>query len=704
MKRLFVVGAGASLAAPANLPLFDALRRVLAEWMGIDTEVGRRLPPEVFMNCVANGLGPDRLATWLVEALGPRPSEAVRQVGDPAPNAVHAILGSAMRAGDPVWSLNVDELIETAVQENDPEFFTRLSDELVTHRGEPGSLHDGTLLMKPHGTLAKRNFIFRTSQVIRPLPTRWAARLDADVATADEVVFIGYRGADVDLRAPLDAALRHHCPKVAWFCLTRGQEDLKREDNQDWRDACRYLPALSGLDVDVRITANPSADFLLWAAENQLAGWVSELQRRVIDDVHQRRVDPPRGRSRLSRGLLLELLNEVALAEDAFVAEMARGRHVRTSAFRYLKLRWYAGDRRLEPLKSLDRAGVLRPIPVIGHRIRRADLMYLSSVVGDHDVALSLARRSDKNDPATWIVIAKAERNAGNCESALHAAREASRLAAPPETSEDTADRDEKTPPSRADEKAHAVFEEIFALTWLGRYREARSVLTTLYDGYDAQARVRWIGWAKYLEAGLMLLNGNGQGAAVELQSAKAFFEADDVEGRRRAACDVLAVAAYRIQGDPRNAKSMAEMAWVPSGSEPNLEELAASRAFEVAETAREVRSDTDAGEHYRLAASLGHRPQLRCAAKLGLAELETTPEDLAESHLNEAMAIATSCRFRRLLADVAVTAHRRRLLRRDEALDRLRQYKDVLPGWDDATGTDVEHYLDGHHRIVCVW
>ena len=444
MKRLFVVGAGASLAAPANLPLFDTLRRVLCEWMGVDTEAGRRLPPEVFMNCVAMGLSPDRLSEWLVQALGPREGGAGQQLGDPAPNAVHAVLGAAMRRRDLVWSLNVDELIETAVQERDPGFFAMHSDGLIAHRGAPDSLHEGTLLMKPHGTLAERDFIFRTSQVIRPLPTRWSVRLDADVASADEVVFIGYRGADVDLRVPLDAALRHHRPSVTWFCLARRQEDRVTENNQDWEDACRYLPALSGLDVDVRITANPSADFLLWGGENELVDWVSELQRRVIEDVRQRRVDSPGGSSRLSRGLLLELLNEVALAEDTFVAEMARGRHLRTSAFRYLKLRWYAGDRRLEPLKTLDRAGVLRPIPVIGRRIRRADLMYLSSVTGEHDLALSLAKRSDKNDPATWIVIAKAERNAGNCESALKAAREASRLAAPPETAGDMGETGKK--------------------------------------------------------------------------------------------------------------------------------------------------------------------------------------------------------------------------------------------------------------------
>jgi len=398
------------------------------------------------------------------------------------------------------------------------------------------------------------------------------------------VVFIGYRGADIDLRVPLDRALRRHRPRVVWFSRAANKEDTKKEKNVGWNDACRYLPALGGLETDVRIDSNPSAAFLAWAAEHKLAEWVNRPLRDAIGDIHQRRVDPPRGSPRLARALLLELLNDVALAEDVFVAEMLRGRHLRTSAFRYLKLRWYAGDRRLDPLKSLDRAGILHPIPYVGRRLRRADLMYLSSVTGEHDTALDLAERSDKTDPATWIVMAKAKRNAGNCESALGDAREASRLAALPEAAQDTPGSGEaKGPPSRADEKAHALSEEVFSCIWLGRYREARRVLATLYDGYDAQARIRWIGWAKYLEAGLRLLNGKGEEAASELEAARSFFEADDSDGRRRAACDVLTLAAYRILPDAEKASKAAQDLWLPSSNEANIVELAATRDFEVA-------------------------------------------------------------------------------------------------------------------------
>jgi tetratricopeptide (TPR) repeat protein len=681
-RRLFIVGAGASLPAPAGLPLFDSLRGTLCEWMGVEQIIGGRMPPEVFMNCVAQGLGQDRLSAWLVDTLSPDR----RTVGGVRPNAVHAVLAKALGSGDIVWSLNVDELVEQSVEDNDRELFSILSERLTAHRGVQGSPVKEARLLKPHGTLAMRNFVFRTSQVIRPMPRSWATRLDSDLAVIDEVVFIGYRGADVDLRVPLDSALQSHQPKVRWF--TRSSDE--------WLDACRYLPTLAGLDVDLRIDPNPSADFVRWADEVSLSGFVTEQQRWVLDDTRQRGVDPPKGRPRLSRALLLELLNEVALAEDAFVAEMARGRHLGTCSFRFLKLRWYAGDPRFNSLRAIDRAGLTRLLPrSASRRVRRAHLMYLSSVTGDHETALSLANRSDKRDPATWIVIAKAQRNAGNCQAALDAALKASKQAAPETEVDDSA----KTA-AKADEKAHAVFEQVFALTWLGRFQEARASLTTLYDGYDAQARIRWIGWAKYLEGGLRLLDGDGAAAATELYAAMEFFEADDTSGRRKKACEVLIAAAKRLQGDT----STSARIWLPSGADPNIVELAATLDFEVAESAREALEHDKAACHYASAADLGRRPLLRCAALLGIAELEPATSERATDALREARDIATRCQFRRLQADAVVTAHRLGLPRND-ALRQLAEFADVLPGWDSNGASAPDAFLDNeHHRIVCVW
>lgn len=137
---VFLVGAGASFVAPALLPMFDQLRSSLAGWMKLPVDPGdasvpaspppvelasersprsptglsiaekiKIMPPEVFMQCVRLGGAP--LNAWLAETLG---------TGEP--NAVHAVLAWALDHDAPVWSLNVDELIESvpATADEDP--------------------------------------------------------------------------------------------------------------------------------------------------------------------------------------------------------------------------------------------------------------------------------------------------------------------------------------------------------------------------------------------------------------------------------------------------------------------------------------------------------------------------------------------------------------------------------------------------------
>jgi hypothetical protein len=58
-KRVFVVGAGASVAPPAGLPLFAALRAYLIGQLQLDAEAEAAavdLAPETFMRCLHDGL------------------------------------------------------------------------------------------------------------------------------------------------------------------------------------------------------------------------------------------------------------------------------------------------------------------------------------------------------------------------------------------------------------------------------------------------------------------------------------------------------------------------------------------------------------------------------------------------------------------------------------------------------------------------
>ena len=159
-SRVFLVGAGSSFVAPAFLPMFPQLRDALADWMklpssdngaaktnrvslgqgiSLDPSVSKPvglsiiekieiMPPEVFMQCVR--LGGVQLNAWLVDILS-----------GGEPNAVHAVLAWALDHGASVWSLNVDELIESvpATVDESTEAARIRRSSLVAHRASERS-------------------------------------------------------------------------------------------------------------------------------------------------------------------------------------------------------------------------------------------------------------------------------------------------------------------------------------------------------------------------------------------------------------------------------------------------------------------------------------------------------------------------------------------------------------------------------------
>lgn len=162
--RLFMVGAGASAAAPAQLPVFILLRAFLIKRLSLlDSAVApaAELAPERFMQSIFDGGLP--LETWLTQTLS---------AGEP--NAVHHVLATALADGDTVWTVNVDELIErAAATANCPVIVTAFDEPEPTPRAR---------LLKPHGTISRGRYIFRTDQVVRPLPGAWARRLHEEAA------------------------------------------------------------------------------------------------------------------------------------------------------------------------------------------------------------------------------------------------------------------------------------------------------------------------------------------------------------------------------------------------------------------------------------------------------------------------------------------------------------------------------------------
>jgi len=146
-EMTFIVGAGASVAPPANLPLFAELRTALIRTLKLSegatvpnvVEIAETLAPETFMQCIFDGELP--IEEWLTMTLGRG-----------APNPVHAVLAEAIREGARIWTVNVDELIETAAG----------TTATVAVLGDECPPADANLL-KPHGTVSRGQYIFRRS-------------------------------------------------------------------------------------------------------------------------------------------------------------------------------------------------------------------------------------------------------------------------------------------------------------------------------------------------------------------------------------------------------------------------------------------------------------------------------------------------------------------------------------------------------------
>lgn len=483
--RLFVVGAGASAAAPARLPVFAVLRGYLLDRLQLSASsagLAELLAPERFMQSIFDGGLP--LAEWLSETLG-----------QGRPNAVHHVLRRALDEGDTVWTMNVDELIERAWEE--PPLVSSF-DEVAPS--------PAARLLKPHGTLSRGRYIFRTDQVVRPLPTAWARRLRADGAGAHLVV-VGYAGADLDMLTALDEVFAG-AKSVTWFACHHDRDQIVQR-----------FPSLRGT---VRLLGGPGVDtltpaFLDWAdGEGLTAGVDPHLQELAKRPVALRDPALLPGDTRLAAALILERAGEVKAARRAYLRlACAPPRRRAFAALRRVRtIDLYAGATWTKPLFALA-ASPAAPVLPYAWRVGldRAHLTRLGNE-GDHKAAGRRVQRiADPKDPAVLLAEAKAARFRGRYAEAIRLSSRAEQYAA------------ERTD---VDLMAYSLYEQAFALTWSGQLQEARTVVNRLYATVDGLAGVRWVAWAAWQRACLALYTENDQDDPLEhLDRAEAIFQTD---------------------------------------------------------------------------------------------------------------------------------------------------------------------------------
>ena len=483
--RLFVVGAGASAAAPARLPVFAVLRGYLLGRLQLPAPSARLaelLAPERFMQSIFDGGLP--LAEWLSETLG-----------QGRPNAVHHVLRRALDEGDTVWTMNVDELIERAWE--DPPLVSAFDEAVPSPAAR---------LLKPHGTLSRGRYIFRTDQVVRPLPTAWARRLRADAAGAHLVV-VGYAGADLDMLTALDDVFAR-AQSIVWFACHRDRDQIVQRF-PGLRGTVRFL---GGAEVD---TLTPA--FLDWAdGEGLTAGVDPHLQELAKRPSALRDPALLPGDTRLAAALIQERAGEAKTARRAYLRLACTPPRQRAlSALRRARtIDLYAGAAWTKPVFALA-ASPAAPVLPANWRVGldRAHLTRLGNE-GDHKtVGRRIQRIADPKDPAVLLAVAKAARFRGHYAEATRLSSQAEQYAA------ERAD---------VDLMAYSLYEQAFALTWSGQLNEARMVVNRLHSSVDGLAGVRWVAWAAWQRACLALYTEDDQDDPFEhLDQAEAIFQID---------------------------------------------------------------------------------------------------------------------------------------------------------------------------------
>lgn len=505
--RVFVVGAGASAAAPARLPIFGVLRKFLIQALHVPhnaATAAAELAPERFMQSLYDAGLP--LAEWLSATLGGGNS-----------NAVHVILAEAIARGDVAWTLNVDELIEAASRR--PLRVASFDDATPTSDAE---------LLKPHGTIGRRKFLFRTDQVARPLPAAWAAALVAH-AEHNEVVVIGYAAADLDMRLALDDMFAV-AESILWFAVEADRSTLLSR-----------FPSLHG-KVEFRGSEDVGSltpAFLDWADDAHLSSLVTaDLRAQAVAKEPFREPAPLTGDASLATALILERSGDRAAARKAYLRLLLRlpTAHARLAATRLRSIDMYSRASWTKPLHAVGRSRLAHLLPTsLRRRLDRVDITLMSSHEGRHADARKRAMHAvHREDPAIVIALAKSARFEGNYADAVALAEKAERGA--------SADRD-------IDVVAHALFELAITHTWAGDLRAARSVVSRLYSGVDGLAGVRWIAWGAWQQACLKIYANDATSALLDLDRAQSLFEADRLQQGIAAALTVK-MTATRLLGD----------------------------------------------------------------------------------------------------------------------------------------------------------
>lgn len=535
---VFFLGAGVSLAEPARVPLFRAIRDACAKRAGTNPR-----------SLVRHGETPPRLLLLdhvIPEVFFKELSDAGYRLRDPlarlvssgsGPNAVHDLAARLIGSGGVVWTTNWDCWIEVAGKEQRPDQEIRVA---VAPEGDPSRPEIG--LYKLHGTASHPESLrIATSDIMRPLRGEWHDALVQSVR-GKVLCIVGYAGADVDLYPPLAAGIAV-ARAAYWFEGTRPNRLVGSglAAYERWRFRLSsvadpgVVPASGahlvwcGEGTDV---SDPSEGLLLaFGVPGRVSKTPSWSEQLAAADGEIRRVkqaSPHLGSRLLLSARVCERLGRRWAAALRHAAVIFIGR--RQQRFRSIRSIGQLMLLRTQPLRTL----MVRIAVRLSRNEDRAEFLVSQAGGISHDPqrAERIAEGTEHAPVDAALTIAAATRWAGDLQVAERIARDQFRRALAENLSSPERDWPERV--------SRACFEVAQSLLWQGRIYEAEDEARTAYMRI---AGAKWTAWEYTIRAMARFADGDPDEAgrhltvAVKLLQAEGFRDFTPQIWCERAAC-----------------------------------------------------------------------------------------------------------------------------------------------------------------------
>jgi hypothetical protein len=510
---LLVLGAGASMGPPAELPAFvpvrDAILRALG-WLRVPggyerpTPLGGRMWPPLTSHRLLDRDAPAEVVFGTLARFGVPFAQQLADVLSNADryNAVHLIAARVLASGGTVWTPNVDRLVELAC-EQPPRclVMSARDDETGVDRGAERT-GDGTgWLVKFHGDVGQPDTLaFTDLQLCAPFPARAVEALSTH-ADGKNLIFYGYRGADADLRPVIGKAIER-ASAALWFEPDKANQLRIQETFDDPK-----VTILPDIDDGSRPAFAKNAEvFIEYAARH---GLVTPADGVLVEQLKSARADVPvsfwfPSVPAIVHARLVERFGRATEVQASLVA--ARRADLLRLPPRMVgsHLRWWAGDQ-LRQSGSLPHAVVLNtgahphaiawlPPPLRRYAVRKTCEALLPAGRSEQLSRLakaSLTWRADSDHVGRgldYYYLGHALRNAGAFTEAVRAQQQA---------------QDALLGRKDADtERAAGVFLETGMLALgQGRLADARRSAQDLVEARGQYAIGRWSGWGHWLFA-----------------------------------------------------------------------------------------------------------------------------------------------------------------------------------------------------------